>query len=255
MAKDSLAKIWRAVVEFDMLQEGDKVLVGLSGGKDSMFLTSQLAEVQKHATFRFELACFTVNTMFTSDFPRAELQNFCQQYNLAWYSEDVDVQQLIREKDSPCYSCAYFRRAVVNRKAAELGFNKVALAHHHDDAVETFFMNLMTSGQLKTFKPVTNLSRSGITVIRPLLYCREEEVADEVKAMGLQPLKNPCPYDGHTMRQSVKEHIAELNDKYPEIYEHLSAAMRKQDGMELWPAKLTKEQAMAKFKEFWKDKA
>lgn len=249
--KDFLAKLWRAVIEFDMLQPGDRVLIGLSGGKDSMFLTECLARVQKYVPFEFELACLTVNTNFVPEFPQAALQEFCDGYGLAFYTEKVDVPAVLRSDTSPCYSCAYFRRAVMNRRAAELGFNKVALAHHNDDAVETFFMNVMTSGQLRTFRPVTPLSRSGITVIRPLLYYREQEIRDCVSRLGLRPLKNPCPYDGNTMRQKVKEHIGALNGQYPDIYEHLAAAMRQQPDSELWPAKLDKNEAAAKFYRFW----
>ena len=151
---------------------------------------------------------------------------------------------------SPCFTCAYFRRAATNRRAQELGFNKVALAHHNDDAVETFFMNLVTSGQLRTFLPVTPLSRSGITVLRPLLYYRESEIRELVAKLGLQPIKTPCPYDGHTMRQDIKEHIAKLDTLYPDVYDHLAAAMRCSDKQELWPEKPGKE-LLGKFHAFW----
>lgn len=252
-SKDKLAKIWRAVIEFDMLQPGDKVLIGFSGGKDSMFLTRQMVELQQHAPFHFDLACLTVNTMFAPNFDVKPYADFCRQLGVAWYQEDIDAPSLM-QNNSPCYSCAYFRRAVLNRRAKELGFNKVALAHHHDDAVETFFMNVVTSGQLKTFLPVTELSRSGITVIRPLIYCREQEIVEQVEELGYAPIKNPCPYDGHTMRQDIKDEIMELGQKYPELYEHLAAAMRQQKDMELWPVKLTKDEVMDKFHQFWQDK-
>lgn len=250
---DTLAKLWRAVIEFDMLQPEDRILIGFSGGKDSMFLVSQLTELQKHAPFHFDLACITVNTMFVPEFPAERYQNFCQQYGLEWYSENINVPELQRD-NSPCYSCAYFRRAVINRRAKELGFNKVALAHHHDDAVETFFMNILTSGQLKTFRPVTELSRSGITVLRPLIYYREKEIIEQTEKLHFQPIKNPCPYDGSTTRQEIKQHISSLGNRYPELYEHLGAAMREQKGMELWPSKLSKEEIIDKFHNFWKGK-
>ena len=115
-------------------------------------------------------------------------------------------------------------------------------------------MNLMTSGQLRTFLPVTPLSRTGITVLRPLLYYRESEIRELVAKLQLKPLKNPCPYDGHTMRQEVKEHIANLNEKYPEVYEHLAAAMRCTDKQELWPDKPDQKTMVNKFRTFWKRK-
>lgn len=249
----ALGKLWRAVIEFDMLQSGDRILIGLSGGKDSMLLTAMLAELRKHSPVPFELACYTVNGMFSSDFPRSELEAFCLRFGLKHYADDVDIASVIAKKGgSPCFSCAYFRRAATNRKACELGFNKVALAHHNDDAVETFFMNLVTSGQLKTFLPVTELTRTGITVLRPLLYYREYEIHSWVRKLGLKPLKNPCPYDGRTMRQDIKEHIAALNQRYPEIYEHLAAAMRTNDASELWPAKADEKDLSKKFHAFWR---
>ena len=249
---DALSKLWRALIEFDMLQPGDKILIGLSGGKDSMLLTAMLAEVQKHSPIPFELACYTLNGMFAPEFPTQELADFCGSYGLQHYCDAVDIPATFKDsRFSPCYTCSYFRRGAMNRRAKELGFNKIALAHHNDDAVETFFMNLMTTGQLKTFLPVTYLSRTQLTVLRPLLYYREAEIRELVQQLGLKPLKNPCPYDGHTERQSVKEHIQALNAQYPELYDHLAAAMRQQEGMELWPAKLSQKELLLSFKKFW----
>ena len=115
-------------------------------------------------------------------------------------------------------------------------------------------MNLVTSGQLRTFLPVTPLSRSGITVLRPLLYYRESEIRQLVAKLNLEPIKTPCPYDGHTMRQDIKEHIAQLNGRYPEIYEHLAAAMRCSQQQELWPGKPEVKELIGKFRAFWQRK-
>lgn len=252
---DDLSKLWRAIIEFDMIQAHDRILIGLSGGKDSMLLTAMLAEIKKFAPIPFDLACYTVNTMFSKNFPQTELEKFCTHYGLKLYTDDIDINQAhSRKGGSPCFTCAYFRRAATNRRAKELEFNKVALAHHNDDAVETFFMNLMTSGQLRTFLPVTYLSRSNITVLRPLLYYREAEIIKLVNKLNLKPLKNPCPYDGRTMRQDVKEHLAQLNQKYPEAYAHLAAAMRNTPSQELWPAKINEKDMIAKFRNFWQQK-
>lgn len=249
---EDLGKLWRAVIEFDMLAAGDRILIGLSGGKDSMLLTAMLAELRKFAPFPFELACYTMDGMFADNFPKAELQAFCARFGLQHYSERVDVPSAYAKKGgSPCFTCAYFRRAAINRFAKEHGFNKIAYAHHNDDAVETFFMNLMTTGQLRTFLPVTYLSRMQLTVLRPLLYYRECEIRELVARLGLTPLKNPCPYDGHTTRQEVKEHIAALDARYPDIYEHLAAAMRFSERQELWPRRLAQKEIVAKFRSFW----
>ncbi len=250
---DYLKKLWRVIIEFDMIREGDRILVGLSGGKDSMFLTAALAEVRKHAPMKFDLACYTMDARFDDRFPKAELEEFCRGYGLEHHSEEVDITELwqARGGNTPCFTCAYFRRAATNRKARELGFNKVAWAHHHDDAVETFLLNLLTSGQLKTFLPVTYLSKSGLTLIRPLLYYRESEIIRMVEKLDLHPLKNPCRYDGNTQRQVMKELVPELDRKFPDVYNHLAAAMRCADRSELWPAAPDRKELLEKFRGFW----
>lgn len=211
-----LGKLWRCIIEFEMLKEGDRVLIGLSGGKDSMFLTAALAEVQQYAPFRFDLACYTVDTMFSSDFPKADLESFCAQYGLKHYSSKVDVTEAWQHRtNTPCFTCAYFRRAATNRTALELGFNKVAWAHHHDDAVETFFLNLVASGQLKTFLPVTPLSRTGLTLIRPLLYYREAEIISMVDKLNLHPLKTPAPTTATPNARKPKNYCARCRASTP----------------------------------------
>ncbi|MFA7068314.1 MAG: tRNA 2-thiocytidine biosynthesis TtcA family protein [Acidaminococcaceae bacterium] len=248
-----LTKLWRSLIEFHMLAEGDKILIGLSGGKDSMFLTAALAEVQKHAPVHFELACYTVDSMFDNNFPAQKLEDFCHQFGLVHYHEQVNVMKVWKGRgNTPCFSCAYFRRAATNRKACELGFNKIALAHHNDDAVETFLLNLLNSGQQKTFLPVTFLTRTQLTVLRPLIYYRENEIIEYGQKINLKPLKNPCPYDGHTKRQEMKELIITLSKNNPELYCHLAAAMRETSGRELWPEALPQEAMINKFRTFWK---
>lgn len=248
-----LTKTWRALIEFNMLNEGDKILIGLSGGKDSMFLTAALAEIQKHAPVHFELACYTVDSMFDNNFPAQELKTFCHKFGLEHYHEQINVLDLWKNRgNTPCFSCAYFRRAATNRKARELGFNKIALAHHNDDAVETFLLNLLNSGQQKTFLPVTFLTRTELTVLRPLIYYRESEIIEYGRKIDIRPLKNPCPYDGHTQRQEMKELIINLSKKNPELYSHLAAAMRETSGRELWPETLQQDHMINKFRDFWK---
>lgn len=245
----ALGPLWRAIIEFDLLAKGDRVLIGLSGGKDSLLLTLLLAELAQHAPFPLGLGCVSVDPGFAPGFPQAQLQAFCSSLSLPFYLEKLDVPRLAQGA-TPCYSCAYFRRAAINRRAREEGYNKVAYAHHLDDAVETFFMNLVTSGQLGTFLPRTYLSRSGLTVIRPLLYYREEEVRSLGRQLGLEPLKSTCPYDGATVRQQVKEDLARLAAAYPDAFQHLAAALRGGPG-QLWPAKLGQAELAAKFKAFW----
>ena len=250
---EMLTKLWRAMIEFDMIQEGDKILIGLSGGKDSQFMTAALAEAQKHSPRPFDLYAYTVDGMFAPDFPKKELEDFCAKYGIEHYSDQVNVEEVWGHRgNTPCFSCAYFRRAATNRKAKELGCNKVALAHHNDDAVETLLLNLFNSGQLKTFMPSTYLTKSGITVIRPLLFYRESEIIANGKEIGLVPLKNPCPYDGKTQRQEMKEMVVRLEESVPHLYDHLAAALRRSEQEELWPEKLSQQAMLGRFRDFWK---
>lgn len=248
-----LNKLWRAIIEFGMIQEGDNILIGLSGGKDSQFMTAALAEIQKHSPQHFTLCCYTMDGEFEGGtFPQKELETFCAKYHLPHYSGKVPIEKLWAHRgNTPCFTCAYFRRAAMNRMARELGCNKVALAHHNDDAVETLMLNLFNSGQMKTFLPVTYLSKSEITVIRPLLFYREAEIIHYGKELNLVPLKNPCAYDGTTNRQGMKELAAELNQRIPHFYDHMSSALRHDPKEELWPEKLAQKEMLQRFKMFW----
>ena len=226
----------RAVTEFDMLSSGDRILIGLSGGKDSLFLLYALAALKRRVGVKFSLAALTVDPMFTPDFAADTLTEYAAKLSIPHSVIKVDIDTAIKTSGkNACLTCAYFRRAAINRFAKEHDFNKVAYAHHHDDAVETFFMGLLYSGQLNVFTPVTYLDRSDITVIRPLIYLREAEVKEALKITGFSPLTSPCPRDGNTARQRVKELIAALSVDNPNVYDHLAAAMRQNALGELWP--------------------
>ena len=240
------SKIFRAVVEFELIDAGDSILIGVSGGKDSLLLTYALETLRRRTKKNFSLAALTIDSKFSDDFreniPR--VKNFCNELGIPHEVREIDIAGLIREQDnkSPCYTCAYFRRAVMNRRANELGANKVAYAHHLDDAVETFFMSLLSTGQLNTFQPKTFLDRSNITVIRPLVYVREREIEKFAKKSGFDVLKSPCPFDGATNRQRIKNLIRDLEKDFPDLFSHLASAMRKNSIGELWDAPKTRGQ-------------
>ncbi len=241
------SKLMRAVVEFQMIENGDKILIGVSGGKDSIFLCYALAILRERLKKDFTLGALTINPMFPdSHFDTARIGAYCESLGIPYDTIDVDIAGTIDAQGgkTPCYTCAFFRRGAMNRYATEHGYNKIAYAHHHDDAVETFLMNICYSGQVGTFAPVTYLDRTGLTVIRPLIYFREQETRDAVKLHGFTPESSPCPHDGHTIRQTVKELIAHLEQDVPipDLYDHLAAAMREGAQGELWPrAKNRKE--------------
>ena len=240
------SKIFRAVVEFELIDEGDKILIGVSGGKDSLLLTYALACLRQRTKKNFSLAALTINPKFTDDFADnlKRITKFCAELEIPHEVRDLDIASLIREQGNKnaCYTCAYFRRAAMNRRANELGANKVAYAHHLDDAVETFFMSLLSTGQLNTFQPKTFLDRTNITVIRPLVYVREKEIKKFAAKSGFEVLKSPCPFDGLTNRQRIKNLIGELEKTFPDLFNHLAAAIRKNSVGELWNAPKTREE-------------
>lgn len=240
------SKIIRAVVEFELIDDGDKILIGVSGGKDSLLLTYALEILRRRMNKKFSLSALTIDLKFSDDLNEKiySVKKFCDELGIAHELCQVDIAALIGD-NSPCYTCAYFRRAVMNRKAQELGANKVAYAHHLDDAVETFFMSLLSSGQLTTFQPKTFLDRTNITVIRPLVYLREFEI--EQVTRGFEILKSPCPFNGNTNRQRVKKLIGDLEGDFPDLFSHLAAAMRKNSIGELWDAPKTREQMREKY--------
>ena len=230
-----------------MIQDGDKILIGLSGGKDSLFLTYALANLKIRLARNFSLVALTVDPKFTNDFQEkiSALKNFCSEFEIEYLTEEVDINGAIHSaenKHNPCFTCAFFRRGAINRVAKKIGANKIAYAHHLDDAVETFFMSLLSSGQLTTFLPKTFLSRTNLTVILPLVYLREKEISNFAAKKKLPVLKSPCPIDGTTNRQTVKNLIVELGKIYPDLFDRLTAAMRKSSIVDLWDAPLSKSE-------------
>ena len=190
----------RAITEFELIQDNDRIMIGVSGGKDSIFLAYAMAMMRQRIKKKFELMAVTVNPMFSDSFDLAPIKDFMQRLDIPHHSFDVDIKGAIDAQGGkdPCYTCAFFRRGAVNRYAKEQGCNKVAYAHHNDDAVETLFMGLLYSGQVHTFTPSTYLDKTDITVIRPLVYFREQEIIDAIQYHQVQPVPSPCPNDGHT---------------------------------------------------------
>lgn len=242
LPKQIFSKVMRAVVEFDMIQDGDKILIGLSGGKDSQLLAYALATLKQRTKKNFTLSAVTINPNFDENFKSnvETLKNFCAELEIPYRIHDVDIFSAIQScNKNPCFTCAYFRRAAINRIANEIGANKVAYAHHLDDAVETFLMSLLSSGQLTVFTPKTFLSRTNITVIRPLVYLREFQIKSFVQKNNFSVVKSPCPIDGKTNRQNIKNLIVELGKNFPDLFEHLAAALRESSIGELWSAPKT----------------
>lgn len=244
LPQSHFSRLMRAIVEFNLIEENDHILIGVSGGKDSIFLTYALAVMRERLKKNFTLGALTINPMFTDDFNVDRVTKFCADLSIPHYVHEVDIAGTIENQDgkTPCFTCAYFRRGAINRFAKDHGYNKIAYAHHNDDAVETFLMSLFYSGQVKTFLPKTYLDKMDLTVIRPLIYFRESEVRDTVSIHGFTPIPSPCPLDGHTVRQDVKELIEKLGKDNPMLYEHLAAGMRESSLGDLWPGSKNRDE-------------
>lgn len=252
LPKNYSKPIWRAIMEFDMINPGDRIMVGLSGGKDSSFLLYALWVMQKQTMIPFELAAVSIDPGFAETSPRPVLQNFCDALGIPLFYEELPhMKEVIFTNEgnqSPCAKCAFFRRGAINRVAVKQGYNKLALGHHHDDAVETFLMSILYSGQITTFLPVTPQDRAGLTVIRPLVYLREKEIRSARKFFPFDPVSSCCPRDGHSTRSEVKSLIHELQHKNLSIYDNLSAAMRfPSEKAILWPRTLKRDEMRTQY--------
>jgi tRNA 2-thiocytidine biosynthesis protein TtcA len=229
--------IRRAVLNHHMIQPGDKVAIGMSGGKDSTSLLYFLDMIskQKRLGFEFEIVPITLAMGFDVDI--TPMQEFVE--NLG-YSLDVvptNIAQVvfdIREERSPCSLCAKLRRGILYNRAKELGCNKVALGHHLDDAIETYFMNFLFHGQLASFEPKSYLSKTDITLIRPLLYIEEKDIIRFVKREELPVIFNPCPVDKKTKREEIKQLISHLAQDYPDIREKFIMGMEQGTTENFW---------------------
>ena len=213
-----LSKVRRAVDEYHMIENGDRIAVGVSGGKDSLTLLVALAELRRFYPKKFEVVGVSLD-MGYPDVSFAGVEKLCQKLNVEYVVEKTDIAEIIfdvRKEKNPCSLCAKMRRGGVNSLAVELGCNKVALGHHNDDVLETFFLSLFYEGRLNCFSPVTYLSRKDIYVIRPMIYLPEGEIKGFANEVDLPIVHNPCPMDGYSKRQDMKEYIAEHNreDKF-----------------------------------------
>lgn len=248
--KDYIRRLWRAIVEFDMLQPGDRVLIGLSGGKDSSFLTYAMACARDSRPFDFELGVATLDLGLSAEpLDFRSLQAFAQELEMPFYGDRIEAGEFILSgKDkSPCAKCAYLRRGALVSMAKTHGYNKIAYAHHLDDAVETFLMSTLYSGQIATFQPTTLLDRNEITVIRPLCYFREQEIVYGQRYVPFVPHKSPCPLDKLTIRQKVKDLIRSLDLENGCVFDNLTAAMRAGSPLEQWPKKLTRAELKPRY--------
>ena len=218
----------RCVDDYDMIQPGDKIGVGVSGGKDSVALLVFLAELRKYNSNPFYLEAITVDMGLGMDY--SGIENLCKTLDVPFTLVKTEIGPIIfdyRKEKNPCSMCAKMRRGALNETLLKRGLNKLALGHHYDDAVETFLMSLIYEGRLSCFQPVTNLDRTGICQIRPMLYIHERTIDGFVSRMQLPVIENRCPVDKNTKRQEIKDLIYQLSSTYPDLKERVFGAMQR----------------------------
>ncbi len=228
--KKILSYTRRCLEDYEMISSGDRIAVGVSGGKDSLTLLAAMAALRRFYPVPFTLEAVTVDMgMAGVDF--GAVRAFCEKIEVPYHIIPTQIAHVIfdlRKEKNPCALCAKMRRGSLHEALQERGLNKIALGHHFDDAVETFFLSLFYEGRLSCFQPVTYLDRTEITQIRPLLYCTEGMVRGAAGRLELPVVHNPCPANGHTKRQEVKELVASLSKTYPHLKEYVFHAMQRQ---------------------------
>ena len=218
----------RCVDDYNMIEAGDRIAVGVSGGKDSLVLLVLLAGLRKYFNKPFELEAVTIDMGLGMDY--SGIETLCREWDVPYTIIKTEIAPIIfdhRKEKNPCSMCAKMRRGALNQAIIDKGFNKLALGHHYDDAVETFVMNLLFEGRIGCFQPVTNLDRTGIIQLRPMLYIHEKTVDNFARKMNLPILENRCPVDKTTKREEVKQLVFALSKTYPDLKERIFGAMQR----------------------------
>ena len=226
-----LGCVRNAVDTYNMIEDGDKIAVGVSGGKDSVLLLKALCGLKTFYPKDFEIVAITLDMRFNNvDGDFSEIKKICDEYNVHYEirrTELFDIIFNVRKESNPCSLCARMRRGILHDTAKELGCNKIALGHHLDDAAETFLMNLLSEARIGCFQPVTYLSRKDITMIRPLIHLTEGDVESAIKRLNLPVVKSKCPADENTRREDVKNLIKELNKQYEDVPQKIIGAIKR----------------------------
>jgi len=233
--KRILGQTRKAIQDFNMIQEGDRIAVGVSGGKDSLTLLLSLRKLMDFYPARFELKAVTLS-MGIGEADYSPVRKLCDEIGVEYIVEDTYIGKIVfeaRQEKNPCSLCANLRRGALNSTALRLGCNKVALAHNHDDVIETLLLSTFYEGRIHSFSPVTYLDRKGIHVIRPLIYVEEKQIKAFIKENSLQVVPNPCKANGFTKRQYIKDLLRELSQDNKEIKNNIFGAL-KRSGLDGW---------------------
>lgn len=222
-----LSYVRKAVDDYHMIEENDKIAIGISGGKDSLTLLYALSHLRRFYPIPFTIHAVTIDLGFDNvDFDK--IKKLCEELNVEYTILKTDIAHIIfeeRKESNPCSLCAKMRKGALNDAMKEIGCNKIAYAHHKDDIVETMMMSLIYEGRFHTFSPVTYLDRTGLTVIRPLMYMHESDIIGFVNKYNVPVVKSPCPADGYTKREYVKQLLQSINLETPGVKNRMFTAI------------------------------
>lgn len=236
--KEILGCIRRADQDFGMIEDGDRVAVGVSGGKDSLLLLYALSLYRRFSPHPFTLQAVTL-TMGLEPFDLSGVQALCDRLEVPYVVRETQIGRIVfeeRREKNPCALCAKMRRGALNDLCRELDVTKLALGHHRDDALETLLMSLLYEGRLHTFQPVTRFDRTPVVQIRPLIYAPEKVIVHYARRLDLPVVASPCPANGRTKREDMKELLDLICRRVPNARELMLSALRNTEQYGLWPA-------------------
>ncbi len=222
-----LSRVRKAVDDYNMIEEGDCIAVGISGGKDSLTLLQALAALRRFYPNKFTLKAITIDLGF-NNMNLDDITAMCKELDVEYHIEKTDIAQIVfdeRKENSPCSLCAKMRKGALNEAIKAMGCNKVAYAHHKDDVVETMLLSLFYEGRFHCFSPVTYLDRSEVIVIRPLIYMNEADVVGFIRRYNIPVVKSPCPVDKKTKREYVHQLVKDLNKDIPSVRNRMFTAI------------------------------
>lgn len=234
--KKILSNLRRAVNDYNLIEDGDKILVGVSGGKDSMTLVYALKLFQRFSPVKFELEAITVTLGF-KDFDITPIKDFLNKIEVPYHVIETRIGELIfevRKEKNPCSLCANMRRGAIHNFIKDKGFNVIALGHHKDDVVETLFMNMFYNGKVNTFLPKTYLEKSNVNVIRPFIYINEIEVIGANRRNNIPIVESPCPANKNTKREEIKNLMKSIYKDIPTARKNILTAIKNEDQFQLW---------------------
>lgn len=236
-----LSKTRQAIKEYNLIEDGDKIAVGLSGGKDSLTLLYILKNYQRFSPEKFELIAITLNPGGVDNSPLHEL---CKNIDVPFYEIQTDIKEIvfdIKKEKNPCSLCANLRRGALNDNAEKLGCNKVALGHHKDDALETLMLSISYEGRINCFSPKSFMHKNNLTLIRPMVFIEESQIRKAVAEYNFPVIKNPCPADGKTKREDMKNLIRSLDKTMPGFKKNLFKSLTNTDQMFVWDKEIVKK--------------